>query len=226
MYRIRFGKFILFFILAILVLETLQALTYLGSFDIDDVISNTLGAGIGFVAYKVGFSSKISFKKLAASALSIGVLLVGIMTISETIHYAMAKREGPIQALSDLKEMNESMPMTRKLPSFTVAGEKVEPKMNVYSSEDGKSTKYTYILGNKKDVMFYGYYGILDNEDFQGEVTLLVDGELRAQLNEQYDEDAVVLDFPVDRINEVTFIIAGNAKLWDVGFTEMKHWWE
>lgn len=34
---------------------------------------------IGFVAYKVGFACKIFYKKLLASALSIGVLLMGIM---------------------------------------------------------------------------------------------------------------------------------------------------
>lgn len=55
LYRVRFGKFISLFVLTILVLETLQALTYLGSFDIDDVISNTLGAVIGYVAYRVDF---------------------------------------------------------------------------------------------------------------------------------------------------------------------------
>lgn len=229
LYCSSFGKFISLFVFTILVLETMQALTHLGSFDVNDVISNTLGAAIGFIAYKVGFSSKISYKKLITSALSIGVLLVGVIVISETINYVVAKRESPIQALHDVKEMNGTMPMTENLPSFTVAGKKIEPKMNVYNSEGDKSKSYTYILGNKKDVTFYSYFGIPDKGDSKGELTILVDGNQRVhyQYNEQYNNGAEPLDIPFyDKVNEITIIVSGNAKLWDVGFSEMKHWWE
>lgn len=227
LYRSSFGKFISFFVLTILVLESLQALTYLGSFDVDDVISNTLGATIGFITYRVGFSSKISCKKLIASVLSIGVLLVGVIAISETINYVVATKESPIQELHDVKEINGTMPMTGNLPSFTVAGKKIEPKMNVYSSEGDKSKSYTYVLGNKKVRMLYSYYGIPDEGDFKGEVTILTDGNVRAQFNEQYNKGTEPLNILFfDKVNEITIIVSGNAKLWDVGFSEMKHWWE
>ncbi|AJS61458.1 VanZ family protein [Paenibacillus sp. IHBB 10380] len=227
LYRTRFVKFISVFVLVILVLETLQALTYLGSFDVADVMSNTLGATIGFCAYKVGFSSKISWKKIITSGLTVVVLLIGIMGISEMIDYAIEKREGPIQALHDVKEVTGSMPLTENLPSLTVAGKGIEPKMNVYSSEGELSKKYTYILGNKKDVLFYSYYGIPD----KGEVEIIVDGQkiaqLNAQLNDQYYQEAEgLVDRHFEKINEITIIVSGNAKLWDVGFSEMKHWWE
>lgn len=226
LYRIRFGRFIIFFILAILVLETLQALTYLGSFDVDDVISNTLGAAIGFVMYRVGFASKISYKKLIFSVLSMGVLLIGIIAISETIHYVLEKREGPIQALHDVKEFKGSMPLTENLPSLTVAGKGIEPKMNVYSGEGESSKKYTYILGNKKNVLVYFYYGIPDNGAFKGEVKIIVDGEKIFQRNAQYDQESEALEWHFEKINEITIIVSGNVKLWDVGISEMKHWWE
>ncbi|WP_088043284.1 VanZ family protein [Bacillus sp. EAC] len=225
LYRVSFRKFISMFVLSILFLETIQPLTYLGSFDVDDVISNTLGATIGFFAYRVGFSSKMSYKKLIASALSIGVLLVGVIVISETINYVVAKREGPIQALHDIKEMNGTMPMTENLPSFTVAGKKIEPKMNVYNSEGDKSKSYTYILGNKKDVTFYSYYGIPDKGNFKGEVTILVDGNVKAQYNNKGTEYLCLPSFE-KKVNEITIIVSGNAKLWDVGFSEKKRWWE
>lgn len=223
LYRVRFGKFISLFVLTILVLETLQALTYLGSFDIDDVISNTLGAVIGYVAYRVGFSSKISYKKLMVSALSIVVLLTGIMVVSEI----NKKREGPIQSLTVMKEMTGTTPMTENLPSFTVAGERIEPKMNVYSSE-GKSTKtYNYILGNKENVWLYFYFGIPDNGDFKGEAKIIVDGQEVYQLNEQSYQGAEALwERPFNEVNELTIIVSGNARLWDVGIREMQHWWE
>ncbi|EJL20905.1 VanZ family protein [Brevibacillus sp. BC25] len=223
LYRVRFGKFISLFVLAILVLETVQALTYLGSFDINDVISNTIGAAIGYVAYRVGFSSKISYKKLMASALSIVVLIIGVMVVSEIIK----KREGPIQSLTVMKEVTGTTPMTENLPSFTVAGERIEPKMNVYSSE-GESTKtYNYILGNQKNVWLYFYFGIPDNGDSKGEAKIIVDGQEISQLNEQSYQGAEALrELPFNEVNEITIIVSGNAKLWDVGIRGMQHWWE
>ncbi|MED1914246.1 VanZ family protein [Bacillus thuringiensis] len=223
LYRVRFGKFISLFVLAILVLETVQALTYLGSFDINDVISNTIGAAIGYVAYRVGFSSNISYKKLMTSALSIVVLIIGVMVVSEIIK----KREGPIQSLTVMKEVTGTTPMTENLPSFTVAGERIEPKMNVYSSEGEATKTYSYILGNKENVWLYFYFGIPDNGDVKGEAKITVDGQEISQLNEQSYQGAEALrELPFNEVNEITIIVSGNAKLWDVGIRGMQHWWE
>ncbi|WP_237899831.1 VanZ family protein [Brevibacillus brevis] len=223
LYRVRFGKFISLFVIAILVLETIQALTYLGSFDINDVISNTLGAAIGYVAYRVGFSSNISYKKLIASALTIVVLIFGVMVVSEILK----KREGPVQSLTVMKEMTGTTPMTENLPSFTVAGERIEPKMNVYSSEGEPTKTYTYILGNKENVWLSFYFGIPDNGDSTGEAKIIVDGQEISQLNEQSYQGAEALrELPFNEVNEITIIVSGNAKLWDVGVRGMQHWWE
>lgn len=226
LYRTYFVKFISLFILAILVLETIQSLTFLGTFDVDDVISNTLGATIGFCAYKVGFSLKISCKKLIASGLTVVVLLFGVMGISEIINYTLEKREGPIHALNEVKELTGSIPMTNDLPNFTVAGEKIDPKLNLYSSESKEIKTYTYTLGDKKDVKFYSYFGIPDNEDFKGELIIMADGKQIVQYNEQYNKQAEPVYIPFDKVNEITITLKGNAKLWDVKFSEMKHWWE
>ncbi|AWX53948.1 VanZ family protein [Brevibacillus brevis] len=223
LYRVRFGKFISLFVLAILVLETIQALTYLGSFDVNDVISNTLGAAIGYIAYRVGFSSNISYKKLMASALTIVVLIFGVMVVSEILK----KREGPIQSLTVMKEMTGTTPMTENLPSFTVAGERIEPKMNVYSSEGESTQTYNYILGNKENVWLSFYFGIPDNGDSKGEAKIIVDGQEITPLNEQSYQGAEALrEMPFNEVNEITIIVSGNAKLWDVGIRGMQHWWE
>lgn len=58
LYRTSFVRFMAGFILSILVLETIQALTFLGSFDMNDVIQNSTGAAIGFGAYKLGFRTE------------------------------------------------------------------------------------------------------------------------------------------------------------------------
>ena len=226
LYRTHFVKFISVFVLTILVLETLQSLTFLGTFDVDDVISNTLGAWIGLCAYKVGCSIKVFWKKLIAVGLTVAVLLVGIMGISEIINYALEKREGPIHALNEVKEMTGSMPLTKDLPSFTVAGKRIDPKMNLYSSEGQEIKKYTYVLGDKKDVLFYSSFGIPDHGDDHGELIIAVDGKEIVQYNEQYNKDVETIDFPMNTVHEMTITLTGNAKLWDVKFSEMKHWWE
>lgn len=137
------------------------------------------------------------------------------------------KREGPVQSLTVMKEMTGSIPMTENLPSFTVAGERIEPKMNVYSSE-GESTKtYNYFLGNKEDVWLYFYFGIPDNGDLKGEAKIIVDGQEVYQLDEQSSQGAGALrELPFNKVNEITIIVSGNAKLWDVGIRGMQHWWE
>ncbi|MGO1632685.1 MAG: VanZ family protein [Staphylococcus equorum] len=63
LYRCNFFRFISLFFLSILIIETLQMLTFLGSFDINDAIVNSLGASVGFGAYKMGFRFKNKQKK-------------------------------------------------------------------------------------------------------------------------------------------------------------------
>ena len=50
--RVRLWKFILMFITSITIVELLQMLSRRGSFDIDDIILNTLGVLIGYGIYR------------------------------------------------------------------------------------------------------------------------------------------------------------------------------
>jgi glycopeptide antibiotics resistance protein len=49
----RFRKSIMIFLVGIIILELLQLVTRRGSFDIDDIILNTLGFFIGYGLYKI-----------------------------------------------------------------------------------------------------------------------------------------------------------------------------
>ncbi|OPJ59834.1 VanZ family protein [Clostridium chromiireducens] len=226
LYCVRFRKFIALFISAILFLEVLQSLTFMGTFDIMDVISNTLGAMIGFVGYRVGFSSKLNFKKLVASVASMIMLIVGVMGVSETIDYGVNvnKRIGPIQALN---EANTSIPITKNFSTFTVQGEKVQPEFNLFSSNDGISKEYLFNLG-KKNLWLYADYGIPDGEEYKGSVTIMINGEEFVQFtNEDKDNHMLKLKTFFDsEIKDVKIIVTGNAKVWDVSIAEIKHWWE
>lgn len=226
MYPVRFRKFIALFISVILFLEVLQSLTFLGTFDIMDVISNTLGAMIGFVGYRVGFYSKLNFKKLVASAATMLMLIVGVMVVSETIDYGVNvnKKVGPIQALN---EINTSSAITKKLPTFTVLGEKVQPKFNLFSSEDGMDKEYLFNL-EKKSLWFYANCGIPDNEVYEGSVKIMINGQEWVQFSDK-DEDKHILkvkSYFDGEIEYVKIIVTGNAKVWDVSIAEIKHRWE
>jgi len=226
LYRIRFRKFITLFILMISFLEVLQSLTFMGTFDIMDVISNTLGSIIGFVGYRVGFSSEITFKKLVASAVSILILIIGVMMVSETIDYGVHVNEriGPVQALN---EMSIIMPITNSFSTFTVEDEAVQPKFNLFSSNDGISKEYLFNLG-KKNLWLYANYGIPDGEEYKGSVTIMINGEEFVQFTDQ-DKDNHMLKLKTffdSEIEDVKIIVTGNAKVWDVSISEIKHWWE
>src|SRR5690625_5730046 len=58
LYRCNFFKFISLFFLSILFIETVQMLTFLGSFDINDSIVNSYGASVGFDYFKFSFRYK------------------------------------------------------------------------------------------------------------------------------------------------------------------------
>lgn len=221
-----FKRFIAFFILAILIAETMQSLTFRGTFDVDDVISNTLGTTTGYIGYRIGFSAKITTKKLIAAILSMTLILAGIIAVSETINLTIQKKESSIQALSHYEKVGSNAAQTDQLPSFTVANHTVAPKLNLYSSEDGSSKEYTYRLVNKQDVKFYANYGIPDDVEFKGEVSIEADGDTFFQTSNEYSNEVVPIEMHFDQVHEIKITVTGNAKLWDVGITENKHWWE
>ncbi|WP_300382259.1 VanZ family protein [Clostridium sp.] len=226
LHNIRFRKFIPLFISVILLLEVVQSLTFLGTFDIMDVISNTLGAIIGFIGYRVGFTSKITFKRLVASATSILILIVGIMIVSETIDYGVHVNEriGDIQAL---KEINTSELITKDFFNFTVQGETIQPKFNLFSSDDGISREYVFNVG-KKNLWLYANCGIPDNEEYKGSVSILINEQPWIEFsNEDEDKDMLKLKAFFDgEIKTIKIIVTGNARVWDVSIAEIKHWWE
>lgn len=226
LYRTRFRKFITLFIVVISSLEVIQSLTFLGTFDTMDIISNTLGAIIGFIAYKVGFSPKLSFKRLVASAASILMLIIGIMVVSEAIDYSVHVNEriGPVQALN---EISTNTPSTKEFSAFTVQGQTIQPQLHLFSSGDGTAQKYRFHVG-KKNLWLYADCGIPDEEAYKGSVTFLVNGEEFLQFS---DEDMGSHRWNLKthfegNIEDIEVIVTGNAKVWNVSIAEIKHWWD
>jgi glycopeptide antibiotics resistance protein len=77
-------KFITLFVIFILCLELIQMVTYLGSFDIEDIIVNTMGATIGFCSYRVSERMNTLIKYL----FSLGLTIVGLSLLMFLIAWA------------------------------------------------------------------------------------------------------------------------------------------
>ncbi|MEK5040464.1 VanZ family protein [Sporosarcina sp. FSL K6-3457] len=226
LYRCNFFRFISLFFLSILIIETVQMLTFLGSFDINDIIVNSLGAAVGFCAYKIGFRFKSIRKKLVVTVMSVVILSIGVIGFSELLNKSFTKIEGPIIALNEL-DSNRNVPMDKNLQSFEIEHEKIEPKINLYGSESYDSEVFTYIFGGK-DIVLSLNYGIPDNSsDYDGMVVISVDGEEMSisPMSKEYRGPSSS-ESPMDKVNELTITIKGNVKLWDVTFKEMKYWWD
>lgn len=73
-----FLQFISLFICFILLLEIVQMVTYLGSFDVTDIIINSMGASIGFISFKI--SKRMN--TLQKFFVSMGVSIVGLTLLT------------------------------------------------------------------------------------------------------------------------------------------------
>jgi len=225
LYRTGFLRFMSLFILSILVLETVQAFTLLGSFDINDVIQNSSGAAVGFGAYRLGFRTEKVRRNLVVTGISVVVLLIGVWASFGLIDKAFTKEQGPFVALNELKSsrIDSSKGVTRD--NFQIGGQNVVPQYNVYSTEDKNTVTYTYSLG-EKELYIYLNYGIPDQEDFQGSLRLSADGqEYLSTSAEALGHELGMSSIYLQGAHELTITLEGNVKLWDVGYQEMKYPW-
>lgn len=225
LYRTGFIRFIALFILSILVIETIQALTLLGSFDINDVIQNSLGAAIGFWTYKLGFRTKHIRKNIAATSISIVVLMTVVWGSFGIVDKAFTQEMGPFVALNELIDSTGNTSTGTKPYSFKIGGQTIEPKYNVYSIEGKNTETYTYSLGNK-ELYLSLFYGVPDQKELQGRISVTVDGHefLSASAEHQRHEPEIFTVY-LEKANELTITIEGNETVWDVAFREMKYYW-
>src|SRR5690625_4321815 len=119
LYRCNFLKFISLFFLSFLLIETIQMLTFLGSFDINDAIVNSLGAAVGFASYKIGFRYKSIWKIIVFTVMSSITLSIGVVGISELLNKSFTKEEGLVVALHELQS-NGNVSVDKDLQSFEI----------------------------------------------------------------------------------------------------------
>ncbi|MDI4645989.1 VanZ family protein [Cohnella hashimotonis] len=222
-FRWSFMKFAAFFLLAITFLETLQALTRLGSFDVDDIIANTLGAFIGYAAWRAGLASGRRARKWMVTVLSAIALLAGVMLVSEGWDAAIKKKEGVFQALN---VAGESDALAGSFSAFTVGGESIKPQYNSYVAGSSSTSTYTIHTGHLKNIHLYANYGIPDRSAHEGRVSIFADGAMFAEFSGEYISGIETIMVPFNQIDELRIVVEGNAVLWDIGYRKMEHWWE
>ncbi|WP_301108755.1 VanZ family protein [Sporosarcina sp.] len=221
LYRCKFFRFISLFFLSILIIETVQMLTFLGSFDVNDAIVNTVGAAVGFCAYKIGFRFTNSWRNITFTILTVVILSIAVIGFSELLNKSFTKIEGPVIALHELYPSGNIL-VDKNLQSFEIGHEKNDPKINFYSSKGDNVETFTYAFGGK-DIVLSLNYGIPDNaSDNDGRVIISVNGQ---EIETYSNMDQVSSELNMDKVNELTITIKGNAVLWDVTIKEMKYWW-
>ncbi|MGG4147537.1 VanZ family protein [Paenibacillus algorifonticola] len=228
LYRITFVRFITLFFLSIIVLETVQALSFLGSFDVNDAIQNSLGAAVGFGAYKLGFRSKNGWSNIIITAISSVVLLVGVWGLCGIVDKALTKEEGPFVAINELMNSSGNLSTGTKPNSFKLSDQDVNPRYNMYEVESGNLKTFTYT--NKEEIIFSLNYGIPEQMDYSGRIRVFVDG--REVLTSTGEDQRIypelfpaMFEIPIEAESELTITIEGNEKIWDVGYRKMIYFW-
>lgn len=226
LYPMKFVRFMIGFLVSILLLETIQALTLLGSFDMGDVLKNSTGAVIGFAAYGVGIRAKNVRRSVFSMGISIVLLLIVTWGIGAGIDKAVAKNPGLFVALNEWENSSGiASKKTKSLP-FKIGRQEITPQFNLYDTNGKKSETYSYKF-NDKEFYFYLQYGIPDQNDFQGSISVSVDGRQILSYSSKYQKHKPeIFEWYFEQADEVTITIEGNEKVWDVGYREMKHFWE
>lgn len=83
--NMKYPRFIFIFVIAITVLEFLQMITYLGVFDVHDIMVNTMGATIGFFSYQLRNKTKPIALQLVHLICYILLFTVILITIAEVL---------------------------------------------------------------------------------------------------------------------------------------------
>lgn len=232
--RCRFLPFFLIFLAAITGVELIQMATHLGSFDINDIVINTLGATVGYVAQRLVRRDRTmpgdSLKLLCSGAI---VTLAVYSAVSGVNHY-LDHGQGEIMALDRLPLEKGNVSWETQLNGFTAAQERIEPAMNQYSRENPKQHEFTLRLDGQYKALA-GNIAIPDdalNETSSGRVRVVIsaDGEEIYSLDMGIvwgENQPLPFRVPLDGMQELAISISNdsatpqtNAVLWDLTLVE------
>lgn len=234
LFRCSFKRFIIGFILSITMLETLQMLTHLGAFDINDIIINTLGAAVGFAAQRIVKDNREKLKGIIKIVLISIVIALGTIIIVGGINQYLEKGQGETVALNDLIEEDGSIQWDENLSPFTVDQNEVTPQINLIDRENTNTNEFVYLLNGQYKFMT-GYVAIPDDvlnttSTESIEIEFISDGEViySVGLSATSGENSVEsFEVPLHEVDDLTIKVNSedanpitNAVIWDVILTE------
>lgn len=234
---VRFLRLTGLFLLTITILEALQWATGLGSFDIDDIITNALGVVVGYMAQRWVPRPKDTLTGIGkicvvAALLSLGTI-VAVQGMNHWIAKATGDEAGREVGIDSLPVKTGSVAWDPSLAGFEVGGHQVKPQVNLYSRENPGSTSVTYALEGKY-LTFSGYMAVPDDIR-QGESAIIIaldGGEGSVDTNivsRTGSREPGYFEMDVRRAKELTITIRNegdmpntNVLLWDLTLTEIK----
>ncbi|MFS0876072.1 VanZ family protein [Solibacillus isronensis] len=234
LFRCSFKRFIIGFILSITLLETVQMLTHLGAFDINDIIINTLGAAVGFAAQRIVKDNRDNLKGIIKIVLISIVLALGTIIIVGGINQYLEKGQGETVALHDLIVESGSIQWDENLSTFTVGQNEVTPQINLIDRENTKTNEFVYLLNGQYKFMT-GYVAIPDDvlnttSSENIEIEFISNGEViySIGLSATSGENGVEsFEIPLNEVNDLTIKVNSedahpitHAVIWDVTLTE------
>ena len=98
-------------------------------------------------------------------------------------------------------------------------------KIKLNDELENSIAEYNIAFEEMKDVILYANICIEDGSNLKGRATIYVNGDIVYD-NNRTSFGMESIEIPFDRINEVKIKVSGNAKLWDVGVSKLKHWWQ
>lgn len=236
--RIRFLPFLGLFFIMISILETLQWATGLGSFDIDDILTNGLGVAVGYLAQQWVPRRTGTLKYLgnvfAASALLSFATITVVHGMNYSVEKATSVEAGREVGIDILPVKDSSASWDSNFSVFEVGNHPVEPQVNLYSRENPGSRSVTYVLDGKY-VTFSGYMGVPDDIN-QGKSTIIIaldggeGGMDTITFSGTGSSDIRYFETDVRKVRELTITVRNedenlntNVLLWDLILTEIKN---
>lgn len=234
LFRCSFKRFIIGFILSITILETIQMLTHLGAFDINDIIINSFGAAVGFAAQKIVNDNRYNVKGSIKIVILSIVLAFGTIIIVGGINQYLEKGQGESVALNHLVQEDGSIQWDENLSTFTVGQNEVAPQFNLIDRENMKTNKFVYLLNSKYKYMT-GYVAIPDDVlndtntksieiEFISDEKVIYSVGLSATSRENHVES---FEVSLNEVNDLTIKVNSeganpitHAVIWDLTLTE------
>ncbi|WP_314586832.1 VanZ family protein [Paenibacillus terrigena] len=235
LYRCSFIRFIALFVLSITILETIQMLTQLGVFDIDDILVNSMGAAVGFWAQRLVSRDRDQLIGICRIILIAIALSTSVVVMFGGVNYYLEKETGEVIAIHELTVNKGTVQWDKPILSFTANDTKVEPQLNLYSRKNTRTNTFTYLL-NGKYTRISGYAAIPDDviktaSHGGSEVIFIADGTQVYSLGltaVRGENQLTSFEIPLNGANELTIKImnedpnpATNVALWDIALAEV-----